>query len=467
MKRLRTTVVALFLTTTFFAQEHFTGLSTSSRSGIINAGTNPAEIMNMPNKFDFNLFGFSVNVANNKVGFKDITSGKNIQDLIFQGSDPVNMRINTEIFGPGLAMKFNNWGIAIYTKATAKLDVIDVDPKLGDAINNANDYSGLATLLNNSNNQRVLGTAWGEVDATLARTIFNTSRFKFSAGITGKALFPSAYANVGISGLQGTVVNVGGTSYLSNASAQVNFAYSGALANDYASFDEFAQKAFGKVGGFAADIGANFQIKGKEEEVTNDEQGTKKPKKRNNYILNAGASVRNIGSMILQDDNNQSTTYGFNTLANTSGDINSLDLSELENLNSIKDVETYLYTNNYLTKQSSNKDFKIQLPTTLNLYADVRIIKRVYVSGFLQQNLNKVGDNTKTSAQNVITITPRFNTGFFEMYVPFSNTSVAGFNTGIGFRVGGFYIGSGSAVSALINDTKQIDAYLGFRWAFL
>lgn len=467
MRAIKITIAVLLWVTMGFAQEHYTGLSTSSRSGIINANTNPAEIMNLSNKFEVNIFGFSVNVANNKVGFKDITSGKDLQDLIFQGNDPVNMRINTEIFGPGLAMKFNNWGVAISTKATAKLDVIDVDPKLGDAINNSNNYTGLVTLLNNSNNQRVMGTAWGEANVTLARTLFNTSRFKFSAGITGKALFPSAYANVGINGLSGNIVNVGGTSYLNNATAQVNFAYSGSLANDYGTFGDFAQKSFGKIGGFGADIGANFQIKAKEEQTPASEENPKKWKTKNKYLLNAGISVRNIGSMVLKDDNNKSTTYGFSTLTNTSGNPNSLNLSVLENMNSIKDVENYLYTNNYLTTQTSNKDFKIQLPTTLNLYADVKVISKFYVSGFLQQSLNKAEDNNKTSAQNVITITPRFNTGFFEMYLPFSNTSVSGFNTGIGFRVGGFYIGSGSAVSALINDTKQIDAYLGFRWAFL
>lgn len=78
-------LVATFACTLSMAQEHFTGLTNSSRVGVLTVGNNPAEILNMSNRFEFNLFGMSVNSANNKVGFKDITSDKNIEDLIFLG----------------------------------------------------------------------------------------------------------------------------------------------------------------------------------------------------------------------------------------------------------------------------------------------------------------------------------------------------------------------------------------------
>jgi len=68
---------------------------------------------------------------------------------------------------------------------------------------------------------------------------------------------------------------------------------------------------------------------------------------------------------------------------------------------------------------------------------------------------------------NVISITPRVNLGFFETYIPISNNDISGTNVGIGFRLGGFYLGSSSMVTALANDSKQADLYLGFRWAFL
>jgi hypothetical protein len=51
--------------------------------------------------------------------------------------------------------------------------------------------------------------------------------------------------------------------------------------------------------------------------------------------------------------------------------------------------------------------------------------------------------------------------------LPISHSEFAGGNVGLGFRLGGFYLGSGSVITALMNDSKQIDLNMGFRWAFL
>jgi hypothetical protein len=171
--------------------------------------------------------------------------------------------------------------------------------------------------------------------------------------------------------------------------------------------------------------------------------------------------VRNIGAMTFKDDNNNSTNY---TLSIQGAE--SLNLNLFENVDSLKDVENILINSGYLTKESSNRDFKVSLPTTLTLYADVKIIPTLFVSGYLQQKLKDDNENDQITVQNIFTVTPRINLGFFETYVPISNSEISGFNTGLGVRLGGFYLGSGSAITALINDSKQADIYTGFRWAF-
>ena len=81
----------LFITAFFainsFSQEHFAGLNTSSRVGIISGTNNPAELMNMSNKFEASILGTSFNVSNNKIGFNDILTGKNLETLIFTGNE--------------------------------------------------------------------------------------------------------------------------------------------------------------------------------------------------------------------------------------------------------------------------------------------------------------------------------------------------------------------------------------------
>lgn len=251
-------LVATFACTLSMAQEHFTGLTNSSRVGVLTVGNNPAEILNMSNRFEFNLFGMSVNSANNKVGFKDITSDKNIEDLIFTGSEPVNMRVNAEIYGPSVAVNLKKWGFGLYTKANLKLDIIDVDTKLGDAINNANAYSILSmTPIKNDYNQRLSGTVWGEVGITAARNFVNSLHHKFNAGVTFKILMPGAYANMGLDKFNGTITNSGGTAYLTNTQANMNIAYSGNLANNFSNVSDYTSSIFGNINGFAGDLGIN------------------------------------------------------------------------------------------------------------------------------------------------------------------------------------------------------------------
>ena len=74
---------------------------------------------------------------------------------------------------------------------------------------------------------------------------------------------------------------------------------------------------------------------------------------------------------------------------------------------------------------------------------------------------------SQIAAVNSFSVTPRVNLGFFEAFLPYTNNEIAGSNLGIGFRLGGFYIGSGSIITAALSNSKQADIYTGFRWAFL
>lgn len=437
---------------TGFSQEHFAGLVTSNRLGIISASNNPAELVNMSKTFEISFYGISANFSNNKIGFSDIFSDTDFETLLFDGSDPVNLRIDAEVFGPSFAMKYKRWGFGITTKIKGKLDVVDVDPTLGDGLINSG-INGLfgANTISNDYNQRFNGTSWGEIGLTAATTIYNDANNKLSVGATFKLLFPGSYANIGLDKFNGTITNNLGNVELTNTTANLNIAYSGGLSDSFSNFSDYSKSAIGSLNGFSGDIGVNYQLK--------DESDTKV---NNKYIINLGVSVRNIGSMTFKDDKNSSNNYRLEIQGTES-----LNLNQFQEVDGLEEIETILLNSGYLTKVSGEKDFKVQLPTTLTLYADVKVIPAVYVSGFLQQRMKENSANDQISAQNIVTITPRFYTGIFEIYAPFSNNEISGFNSGFGFRIGGFYLGSGSIVTALINDSKQADIYTGFRYGFL
>ena len=443
-------IFSIMMATTGFAQDHFAGINTSSRVGILNANVNPAELPNLSNKFEVNIYGVSFNVANNKIGFSDLTSGSNLEDLIFKGNEPVNMRFDGQIIGPSFAMKWMKWGFGITTKANMKFDLVDIDTKIGDAISNSGLNLGSSTIISNNYNQRLNGTSWGEIGLSAGRTVFENNQHRLNAGITLKFLFPGSYSNFGMDKFQGTVTTGLNEAYLSDTNATINIAYSGSLANSFTNFSDYTSSVFGSLNGVATDIGVNYQLK----------NGSEK------YKVNAGMSIRNMGSMTFQDNNNSTTNYQLSipeaTLSNPG-----LSLSQFESVQNLQNVETILQNSGYLTSVKSNKDFVVKLPTVFSAYADVKILTKVYLTLFTQQKLNSDNNNDQITTQNIISLTPRVNLGFFEAYLPISNNEVSGTNVGIGFRFRGFYLGSSSIITTVLNDSKQADIYTGFRWGFL
>lgn len=428
------------------AQDHFSGIKNSNGVGILSATVNPAELSNLNSKYDLNVFSLSINASNNKVGFNDIINSQNIKDLIFKGNEAVNMRIDAEVYGPGFAMKINKWAFGFSTKAYAKLNLVDIDPKLGEAINNGTLGSVMgSSLISNNYNQRLNGTSWGEVGFTAARNLFENEKHKFNAGATLKLLFPGSYTNFGADKFKGTINNVLNNAYLSNANTSINIAYSGNLAGNFTDFGDYSKSLFGGLNGIAVDLGLNYQLK------DND-----------NYKLNAGISVKNMGGMTFKDANNSSTNYALNIPPATVTDPG-LNLNDFQNIENLQDAETFLLNSGYLTKNKSNEEIKVKLPTVFSAYLDLKVVSKFFVSIYTQQKMGDDNSNDQVTTQNVISLTPRLSFKNFEVYSPWAKNEISGTTGGFGFRVYGFYLGSSSIVTALASDSNQADVYLGYR----
>jgi hypothetical protein len=436
------------------AQDHFAGMVTSKRVGILNIGMNPSELANLNSKFELQLFATSFNIANNKVAFKDLVDGKNVEDLIFKGNDAVNFNVDGEFAGPGFAFKLANWGFAVTSQAHIKANIVDVDSNLGAALTNTaiNSIGGVSTIVNNGN-QRINATAWGEVGFSVAHKIFENSKHKINGGITFKLLFPGSYTNVGTGNFHGTITDHSGVLYLSDATANLNIAYSGNLAGNFNNTNDYSKSLFGNINGIATDIGFDYQLKGSGK----------------TYKLKIGASLKNMGSMTFKSDNNSSTNYTLSIpVATTIPVYQGLNLDIFKDSNSVSDIEKNLLTTGYLDKTTpQNTDFNVKLPTVLNLYADIKIVSKLGITLFMQQKMNSNSRNEQITAQNIYSVTPRVSLGFFEAFIPISVNEISGTTSGFGFRLGGFFLGSNSIITALTSDTKQVDFYIGFRIGIL
>jgi hypothetical protein len=142
-------------------------------------------------------------------------------------------------------------------------------------------------------------------------------------------------------------------------------------------------------------------------------------------------------------------------------------LNQFNGNESLKDIEAKLVASGYLTKSEQNKNFAVKLPTVLNLYADLQIVPKLSVTAFVQQKVNSKNDNDQVNTQNSYSLTPRFNIKFFEVFTPIVVNEISGTNAGLGFRLGGFFIGSNSIITALSSNSKQADFYFGYRFGIL
>lgn len=167
------------LSTGVFAQEHFSGINTSRRIGLLNANINPAELTNLKNDYEVNIFNFSGNIANNKLTFGDLTgSDEDFEDMLFAGSEPVNMRADVEILGPAFGFKLEKWAFAISTGAKIKADVIDVNPALGRALTNGVTSIAEVDDIIANYNQKTSATTWGEIGFSVARDLPRYIKFR-------------------------------------------------------------------------------------------------------------------------------------------------------------------------------------------------------------------------------------------------------------------------------------------------
>ena len=435
------------LTLNGFSQDHFSGITTSKRIGIINVGLNPSELANLNNHFEVQLFSSSINVSNNKIGFSDILNGNNLENIIFKGTEPVNFNVDTEFLGPGFAIKLLKWGFAVTSKGHIKANIIDVDPNLGSALTNSSlNAIGGSALISSDKNQRINGTAWGEIGFSAAHKIFENKKHKINAGLTLKLLFPGAFANIGVDKFNGRITDNLGNLQLTNVNANLNIAYTGSLGNEFTNTSDYTKSVFGNLQGIATDIGVNYQLLGSGK----------------NYKLKIGAALKNIGSMTFKSSSNYSTNY---TLAIQGSQ--QLNLNQFQNTNGVKNIEQILLNSGFLNKSAQNRNFKIQLPTVFNFYADIKIITKINITLFTQQKIKSNSGNDQITSQNIISATPRFSVGFFEAYIPVAINEISGTTAGIGFRFGGFFLGSNSVLTALSNEGKQADFYTGFRFGFL
>lgn len=439
------------------AQEQFSGLLNSPRVSLLQGLNNPAELVNLNKKNEIIGANISINVGNNILSSSDIFSNSNLETKLFNSNQDIDMNVATQFTSLGYGLKWKRFGISASANTYGLFNLENINPQLGDALlNSGGNFSNIMPMNIQSNKlQKINMALYTDIALGFGMKLLNAKKHKLNAGINAKLLFPKAFVNVGIDNLNAQLVTVNQNINAFTATGNINIAYSSDADFTATTINPLSNIGLTDLKGVSLGFGFNYQLY-----RTKDLES----KRNNNYFINIGGNFSNSGKLKFDSNNTKTHNYQLNITPNAQNP-NGLDLNQIGNLSNPDDIYNLLVSNNYLTAGTSTSEVEIELPKKLNLYADIKLMKIVYASVYWQKNINS-SSNVTLSTPNHLTLTPRLVLGKFELFTPFTSSSIANTAIGAGIKWGMFYVASSSGLSMAFGNTKHADFSIGFSQGF-
>jgi hypothetical protein len=454
MKKLYVLALCGFSLFQTYAQD-FPGFRTGNYTGVNGVFYNPANIADSRYRFDVNLFSLSTLVANDQASFKlgtisDNFKGDSIKNQVFgKDAGPTSGMMNVDVQGPSVMFNLGKKNsFAITTRARVFANVTNLDGKLFDKISeDFNNDPSLPYTISSDEKMRISINGWTEFGLSYGRVLSQKGPHFFKAGVTLKYLAGAGNAYMNIDNFNGTIEDdiVLQDVYLQNTTGRVATGFGGISFSDFDASDLLDMES----SGFGADLGVVYEFRpdGK------------------NYKLKFGAALLDLGSITYEKDMQRSGAYDINITGSERFSLQQLDGVEFDDLNGF-----FASYPQYFTASASNseKEYKVSLPSTLQVNADYHVLSGLYVNLASQVSLSSNESkpfNNKTYGS--MTLTPRYEMKRLGFYLPMNYNKLSKLNVGASMRLGPFFVGSGSLLSSLISNSKQADVHFGFRFGML
>lgn len=433
MKRILFSVVGL-LSLTAMAQQSFSGFTGGYYSGTHRVLSNPASIAGSPRKWDVNLLSVSANLGTDAMELELGKLEKSFNKFTELGNlNNFSGKVNVDVLGPSFSFTLNDkHAVAITTRARVFADINDFDAKFVQTlINDVKDINGLPYVLS-VQNQSITANAFSEIGATWAGTVFQSASHTIKAGVTAKYLRGTANTNLYINNLNGVLFeDAAGKDVYLTANGELNINNAGVSILNFEADDLLKSNA----SGFGGDLGIVYEYR----ENPDDKK----------YRLKAGVAVTDIGSLKYKSIKGESFSYALNAATVKVSD----------------DMEENLRNNpNVIATESGDESYNVSLPTAMRSQIDYRIVNNLYVELAGVYGISK--DSKKTYIPyyaNEVTLTPRYETKYYGLYVPLNYNELTKYNAGLALRLGPIFVGSNTLLSGL-SKGKQLDVFFGIRF---
>lgn len=459
MKKLLLAALSGFCFTQVVAQ-NFSGFSSGNYAGVNGVFSNPANVADSRYRFDLNLFSLQTLAANDQASFslRNISGGfkgDSLKNQVFgKDAGPASGMMQVELRGPSAMFTIGRKNsFAVTTRARMFANITDIDGKLFDKISeDFNNDPSLPYTISSTRNMRFAVNAWSEFGASYGRELFNNGSHFIKAGVTLKYLSGAGNGYIAIDNFNGTIDQdvLLQDAYLRNTTGSISTGFGGI---NFSGMDA-GDLLNGKSAGFGTDIGFVYEFR---------PGGSLLNSKA--YKLKLGAALLDIGSIRYEKDMDRSGSYNLDITGNERFSLQELNELDVDDYNAFFESRPQYFTP---SSQNSVDNYKVALPTTLQLEADYHVIKGFYVNAASQIALAgnaKKAYNARTYSG--FTVTPRYELKRLGIYVPVNYNSLTKFNAGASFRFGPLFLGSSSILTSLMGESKQADFFFGFRIGLL
>jgi len=461
----------------------FLGLQHSNMSGIHQVGLNPANIADSRHRVYINGLTMGIGFNNDYLKlslpfpfrnlltgnvpnqYKNSNGGLAIDDAWLSenlNGRPKNMNLYTQFRTPGVMFKLSKGlSVGLQYKNTLSFQINDVAEPLARLARYGIDSSNGSVAFSGPNNFQVGQTfgdnaftinlnAFGEIGATVAKTIVNNDHMVIKVGATPKLLLGYATGYIKNRGMQ---IKAPGSDTIIFGQTDVEYGYTDpSYFKDIKTlnFDLINSKIQGK--GFGLDIGATFEYK---------PEGTKAiTSKLNNYLFRAGISLLDAGNI------NYKQQVKNRHITNNSGDKIMVITPAFASAWGSSTQRGIQYTDSIMRTlfviDSSSSSIKSKMPTTVNLQFDYNVFKFFYVGANVSQDFRGKKSIGMRKASYLM-VMPRIETKVFELCFPMGLMN--DYRTGrMGFflRIGPVFVGSDNMIGQLkTNNITGVDFYFG------
>ncbi|MCO6163643.1 DUF5723 family protein [Flavobacterium sp. NRK F7] len=423
-------LVAVLLLSTTLQSQSFFGSQYDNYAGIYSVMNNPANIADSRFKSDINIVSGSFFAGSDYYAVKigDLLSNSDFEAYAKKTpSDNNNLYTNVDFLGPSFLLNIDdNSTFGFFTRARGIGHASEINGLFLEKIQE--DIEEDIDIQNQ--NFSIATNSWFEVGLSYARILFNNERHFIKGGVSVKY----------IGGLY--------SGYIKARNLSITYDYTGLeLTNttttsgeietgNISSLENFDDPIDNRGSGFGTDIGFTYELR------TN-ESNANSSNAYNKYLVKFGVSVTDIGNIKFKEG--EKVVY-------------EADASYTDAEYAINDD-----FDSYYTRISESKSFNVSLPTALHFNADWNAYEKFYLNVNTDLNMNKETKPNSNYIKNTFSMTPRYESRWFSIYLPFSVVEDSGFLSGFGFRAGPITLGSGSLFNGLFGYSNAVDVHLGIK----